>query len=155
VFHESQPEVGVRKRFGTVSGSEGQKNGSEVKVEGVWGDRRRSWRAIAAMIISFAYTWDALLAGRKTCTRRDWSRIQFGRFVRAWEDGRLVHQAWGNLPFVEGAMRGPDIRLTCKPYLEPLCDMPESDLEAEGGLWASKQEFVELFGGDPSRARSP
>lgn len=26
--------------------------------------------------------------------------------------------------------------------------MPESDLEAEGGLWATKEEFVELFGGD-------
>jgi hypothetical protein len=103
------------------------------------------------MIISFAYTWAVLLAGRKTCTRRDWSRIQFERLVRAWDEGRLIHQAWSHLPFVEGAAKGPDIRLTCRPYLEPLCDMPESDLEAEGGLWATKQEFVELFGGDPSR----
>jgi hypothetical protein len=32
-----------------------------------------------------------------------------------------------------------------------MCDMPESDLDAEGGLWATRQEFVDLFGGDPNR----
>lgn len=36
-------------------------------------------------------------------------------------------------------------------YQERLCDLPESDLEAEGGLWASKQEFIDLFGGNPNR----
>ena len=36
-------------------------------------------------------------------------------------------------------------------YQERLCDMPESDLEAEGGLWASGQEFIDLFGGNPNR----
>ena len=29
--------------------------------------------------------------------------------------------------------------------------MLESDLGAEGGLWASKAEFIEFFGGDASQ----
>jgi len=31
------------------------------------------------------------------------------------------------------------------PYQERLADMLESDLEAEGGLWADKEEFLNLF----------
>jgi hypothetical protein len=30
--------------------------------------------------------------------------------------------------------------------------MPEGDVEAEGGMWESKREFIELFGGDPNLA---
>jgi hypothetical protein len=44
------------------------------------------------------------------------------------------------------------IRLTCEPYKERLADMPEGDVVAEGGLWASKQEFIEAFGGGPDLA---
>jgi hypothetical protein len=100
------------------------------------------------MIISFAWTIDVLLAGRKNCTRRRWSDRYFRKWVKAWREGRHIHDAYDRLPIVGGTKQA-DIRLTCEPYRERLGDMPEEDLEAEGGLWVSKEEFIELFGGDP------
>jgi hypothetical protein len=98
------------------------------------------------VILSFAWTTEALLAGRKTCTRRRWSDAYFRRWVEAWRQGRHLHDAWDKLPRAGGVKVGC-IRLTCQPYRERLADMPESDLAAEGGAWASKEEFISLFGG--------
>ena len=103
------------------------------------------------MILSFAWTTEALLAGRKTCTRRRWSSRHYGAWRQAWREGRREHQAWDKSPRAGGKRVGP-IRLTCEPYKERLGDMPEGDVEAEGGMWASKREFIELFGGDPDLA---
>jgi len=100
------------------------------------------------VIISFAWTTAALLAGRKTCTRRDWDERYFQQWVRAWREDRHVHDAYDRSPRAGGHKVG-EIRLTCEPYRERLADMPESDVLAEGGLWSSKAEFVELFG-DPN-----
>ena len=108
------------------------------------------------MILSFAWTTDVLLAGKKTCTRRVWS----DRTARAWVNAytsdapkatcpfrdRLIHSAWNKCSFLKGAKKIADIRLTQLPYRERLANMPESDLEAEGGLWASRDEFINLFG---------
>lgn len=41
------------------------------------------------------------------------------------------------------------IVLSCDPYQEALRDMPVSDLALEGGFWATREEFIEGFGGDP------
>ena len=38
--------------------------------------------------------------------------------------------------------------LTCRPYREKLGDFPEADLVAEGGLWKSVEEYIQLQGGD-------
>jgi len=103
------------------------------------------------MILSFAWTTEALLAGRKTCTRRRWSSRHYGAWRQAWREGRREHQAWDKSPRAGGKRVGP-IRLTCEPYKERLGDMPEGDVEAEGGIWESKREFIELFGGDPDLA---
>lgn len=100
------------------------------------------------MILSFAWTTDTLLAGRKTCTRRQWTTNYHRRWANAWDNGRRIHQAWNKSPRAGGRKVG-DIELSCRPYRERLADMPERDLEAEGGLWASREEFVELFGGSP------
>lgn len=97
------------------------------------------------MIISFAWTTVVLLSGKKTCTRRRWSERYFRQWVRAWQEGRLVHDAYNRLPRAGGKKVG-EIRLTCEPYWERLRDMPEGDIEAEGGLWDSREEFIELFG---------
>lgn len=102
------------------------------------------------MIISFAWTTEALLSGKKTCTRRRWSERYFQQWVRAWRQGRLVHDAYDRLPRAGGGKVG-EIRLTCEPYRERLRDMSEEDLEAEGGLWDSKEEFIELFGDSEER----
>ena len=99
------------------------------------------------MIISFAWTLEPLMAGRKTCTRRRWSERHFQLWVKAWREGRHVHDAYDRLPH-RGGTKQTDIRMTCEPYRERLADMPEADLEAEGGLWPTKEEFIELFG-DP------
>ena len=94
------------------------------------------------MIISFAHTTPALLAGRKTVTRRaDWKPATFKRWRNAWDAGKHVHDAYDRLPRVGGRKVGT-LRLTCRPYLEPMRDMPESELEAEGGLWETLAEFI-------------
>lgn len=98
------------------------------------------------MILSFAWTNDVLLAGNKTCTRRVWSDRTARAWVNAYQSDRLIHSAWNKCSFVKGAKKVADIRLTQLPYQERLGDMPQSDLDAEGGLWASKNEFINLFG---------
>ena len=102
------------------------------------------------MIISFAWTVDPLLAGIKTVTRRDWKPRHMATWQRAWDEGRRIHDAWDKVPFAGGRWIGK-IRLTCRPYWERLGDMPAEDLVAEGGLWDSLEEFVELQGGDPDK----
>lgn len=102
------------------------------------------------MILSFAWTVEPLLARHKTCTRRDWSPGYVRQWQRAWDEGKLVHDAYDKSPRAGGHKIG-EIRLTCRPYLERLGDMPEGDLEAEGGMWESKAEFIELQGGAPDK----
>ncbi len=94
-------------------------------------------------IISFAWTTDALLTGRKRVTRRRWK----DSYARRFKAGDLV-EAYDRLPRF-GGKRVATIRLTCDPYKERLADMPPEDLEAEGGLWKSKEDFVRALGGDP------
>ncbi len=98
------------------------------------------------MILSFAWTTDVLLARKKTCTRRVWSERTARAWMSAYKSDRLIHSAWNQCSFVKGAKKIADIRLTQLPYQERLGDMPLSDLDAEGGLWASREEFITLFG---------
>ena len=103
------------------------------------------------MILSFAWTSEVLLSGQKICTRRIWSNRTAQTWLKAYNNGRLVHQAWDKCAFCHLAKKIADIYLTQPIYQELLCDLPESDLEAEGGLWASGQEFIDLFGGYSNR----
>lgn len=98
------------------------------------------------MILSNARTTNVLLAGQKTCTRRVWSERTARAWVNAYKSDRLIHAAWDKCSFVKGAKKIADIKLTQSPYQERLKDMPQSDLDAEGGLWASREEFINLFG---------
>lgn len=76
--------------------------------------------------ISFAWTTPALLARRKTCTRRDWKPEWAAKFAA----GELVEATDRQLRF--GGRRVAIIRLDRAPYLESTADMPDSDFEAEG-----------------------
>lgn len=105
------------------------------------------------MIISFAWTTESLISGRKTVTRRQWTRRYHDAWVRAYVAGRYVHDAYDKSPRFGGKLVGR-ILLTETPKRETLSQMLESDLGAEGGLWASKQEFIELFGGDANQTVS-
>ena len=102
------------------------------------------------MIISFAWTTEAVKKRRKTVTRRDWRESYFQQWVEAYRAGRWVHDAYNKSPRAGGEKFG-EIELTCEPYWERLGDMPVEDLEGEGGYWNSKAEFIELFGGDPDK----
>jgi len=100
------------------------------------------------MIVSFAWTIEPLLAGKKTCTRRRWADRYYDQWVRAWRAGRHIHDAYDHNPRVGGHKIGT-IELTCEPYHEILRDMPLADLAAEGGLCASREQFIALFDGRP------
>lgn len=99
------------------------------------------------MIISFAWTAEALLAGHKTMTRRLWAPAHVEMWRRAYDQGRTVHKAYDKLPHSGGQQIG-EITLTCRPCLQRLGDMPEGDLEREGGLWPDLEGFAEQFGGN-------
>jgi len=77
-------------------------------------------------IISFAYTTPALLARRKTVTRREWK----GTYARSFHAGDLV-AAYDKSPR-SGGHQVATIRLTCEPYPECTADIPPYDYENEG-----------------------
>jgi len=102
------------------------------------------------MIISFAWTTPQFLDGTKTVTRRDWSDRTLAQWQKAWDDRRLVHDAYDKSPRSKGQKVGTFI-LTARPYRERLGDFPESDLVAEGGLWETVQDYIDLQGGDSEK----
>jgi hypothetical protein len=94
--------------------------------------------------ISFAMTTDELLAGLKLCTRRRWKPVTAKQFKKG-----SLHYAWSKDTRVKGALKVAVIRATADAYQEPLGEMPESDLEAEGGMCATREEFIRLVDGKP------
>ena len=58
-----------------------------------------------------------------------------------WDKGRHWHKAYDKNPRLGGRHIGM-IYLTCRPYVERYCDMPVSDLEAEGGLWDTVEDYI-------------
>jgi len=78
------------------------------------------------MIISYAWTTEALLAERKKVTRRNWSSEYAARFREG-----TVHDAYDRLPRVHGKKVG-DVRIKAVPYPERACDIPDEDFEGEG-----------------------
>lgn len=53
------------------------------------------------------------------------------------------------MPFVPGAEKLQQFRLTCRPYWEKLADMPAEDLAAEGGMCRTLKAFYALIGKSP------
>lgn len=96
-------------------------------------------------ILSFSLTKEEFLSGRKTVTRRDWSHEHFRMWVRLWDTGRLVHDAWDNIPRAGGRKIGK-LKLTARPYRERLSRMPPADLSAEGGMCSTVDDFCALIG---------
>jgi uncharacterized protein YqfB (UPF0267 family) len=82
------------------------------------------------MIISFAWTTPALLAGAKTMTRRDWSPEHALRF----NAGMLV-DAWDRSPRTKLGRKVATIRITRPPHLEWSSDLSEEDVDREGFNW--------------------
>ena len=78
------------------------------------------------MIISYAWTTDALLAGRKTCTRRDWNRDYAARFLEG-----TVHDGYDRSPRI-GGKKVANVRIERVPYPERTSLIPDADFEGEG-----------------------
>lgn len=102
------------------------------------------------MMISFNWTAMALLAGRKSVTRRDWVLKHREHF----NEGDVV-DAWDYNPRVKGRRIGK-IRILSIDY-EHMSMMPDSDYEAEGfaflqekygGYATSRQSFEHWRGTD-------
>jgi hypothetical protein len=79
------------------------------------------------VIVSFAWTVPALLAGAKTMTRRDWTYSH----ARKFHVGMRV-DAWDRLPRVAGAKRVAVIELTRDPWRGSSGDLTPEDYEREG-----------------------
>jgi len=99
-------------------------------------------------ILSFSLTKEEFLSGKKTVTRRDWADSYHDMWVRMWETERLVHDAYDNIPRAGGKKIG-QVMLIHKPYKEKLSEMPLEDLDAEGGMCSSREEFYSLIGKSP------
>lgn len=92
-------------------------------------------------IISFVWTVEALLAGKKTVTRRFWT----DNYAEQFKAGDLV-QAYDRSPRFKGKQVAI-IRLIQTPYEESLSLMTDEEEKAEGGLWGSAEAFIEAMGG--------
>jgi hypothetical protein len=97
-------------------------------------DNRPGREERGPLILSFARTSEAFMAGVKTVSRRDWSERYAMQWVKAWEEGRTRHQAWNKVPRCNGAHQIGFFDLKACVYQERLVDMPEEDVKAEGGL---------------------
>ena len=97
------------------------------------------------MIISFGWTADLLPPkGTKDTTRRIWHPRTLASWQRAWDEGRLTHDAVDrNLAY--GGKRIGKITLIERPYLESLFKMPAADLVREGGMCATVPEFIAAY----------
>ncbi len=96
------------------------------------------------MIISFAWTTAALLEGRKTVTRREWTDKHAAKF----KPGDLV-DAWDKSPRFKGK-KVAVIRIVAivRSDLGLLSQYPrwgKAELKREGGLWRTVNEFRNLF----------
>jgi hypothetical protein len=96
-----------------------------------------------ARIISFAWTTPALLARRKTVTRRDWH----ADYARRFHAGDIV-LAYDKNPRARGKQIAT-LRLTHDPYWERGCDMPDDDWEREGFAYLQEQA-TDVNGTDPA-----
>ena len=101
------------------------------------------------MIITFGWTAQYLPPhGPKDTTRRTWKSRTLASWQKAWDEGRLEHQAVDRC-LAYGGKRIGTIVLIERPKLEPLLEMPHADLLREGGMCSSVEEFIDTyFGGN-------
>ncbi len=96
-----------------------------------------------AMGISFSRTVNELVSGNKTQTRRAWQDDYAKNFIRYFDESIAIpalnkgrHRGGHGLGF---------IKLTQRPYQQYLSKMSPIDLQEEGGMVATAQEFIDTF----------
>lgn len=90
-------------------------------------------------IISFGWTWPALLAEgalQKTVTRRQWD----AGYAMLFKVGELI-QAYDKSPRFKGK-KIATIKLLAAPYLENINKMPDSDYEGEGFAYLNANRYL-------------
>jgi len=96
------------------------------------------------MIISFGWTRDAFIAGRKSVTRRNWT----DNYARGVTPGCLM-DAYDCSPRAGGRKIAVIRVLSCqREALSRLITEPayaREELQKEGGMWRDVKEFLELF----------
>lgn len=90
------------------------------------------------MILSFAWTTDALLAGFKDSTRRQWSPRTLAQFLQRARD-RTPLDAYNTNPRVHG-MKVATIRQTVEPAWSS--DLPAGDWHREGFDWLQRYGYT-------------
>lgn len=94
-------------------------------------------------IISFAWTTEALLAGVKKVTRREWSQP----YAQSFKAGELI-AAYDRSPR-SGGKKVATILITDKPYQEYVGSANMAEYHAEGLYWM-RQEGLTIQGLTPS-----
>jgi hypothetical protein len=96
-----------------------------------------------ALAISFSKTIDELVSGKKTQTRRAWQEDYAKNFIRYFEEGIAIPAL--NKGRHRGGHELGHIRLTQRPYQQYLSEMSPIDLQEEGGMVSTPQEFIDSF----------
>ena len=96
------------------------------------------------MIISFGWTTEELLSGKKSVTRRDWTDGHAAKF-KAGD----IADAYSKLPRA-GGRKIAEVRITKDPYKQLLSEMPDDHFEREGGspCWEDKAHYLSCMGED-------
>lgn len=90
--------------------------------------------------------------GPKDTTRRIWKPRTLAAWQEAWDEGRLEHDAV-NKCLAYGGKRIGKVKLIERPYLQPIAQIPDTDLIREGGMCITVDEFIErYFKGDRTLA---
>ena len=97
--------------------------------------------ALSGLRISFGTTLQYLTC--KTVTRRNWKDSHAKKFIKAFEQNKLIKALNKDIRY--GGKQIGWCRLLCAPYKEQLATMPEEDLQAEGGMCSSVEEFVKRY----------
>jgi hypothetical protein len=96
------------------------------------------------VIVSFAWTTTALLAGWKTVTRRKWAESHAAKFAPGVE-----FDAWNRAPYAGGRKVASCrvVSLRKEPLARILTDRRygAEEIKKEGGLWIGPREFCRLF----------
>lgn len=95
----------------------------------------------SGLAISFGRTLSYL--PHKSVTRRTWKDNHAQKFARAFESNKLVRALDKDTRY--GGKQIGWCRLLCSPYKEQLAVMPEEDLEAEGGMCSSINQFIDQY----------
>lgn len=79
------------------------------------------------MIISFAWTTEAVVMGEKTRTRRAWKPQHAEKFKQG-----LMVDGWSRIPRVKGAQKICYIEIEREPFIQNTRDLNDEDWKREG-----------------------